>query len=100
MSSLTLDVEASCSMRAVELRTSMYGTVWAPHSSPTSSESHWVKLVALSAEGMICTSPRYVLLPFPAEIPLATMVLLVFFPTWIIFVPVSACWWLLTRATE
>ena len=35
-----LDVEASCSMMAVLLRTSMYGNVCAPHRSPISIESH------------------------------------------------------------
>ena len=29
--------------------------------------------------------------PMPAEMPFETIVLLVFFPMWIIFVPVSAC---------
>ena len=38
--------------------------------------------------------------PWPALIPLETIVLLVFLPMWIIFVPVSACWRLLVRATE
>jgi hypothetical protein len=32
--------------------------------------------------------------------PFETMVLLVLRPRWIIFVPVSACWWLLVSATE
>ena len=38
--------------------------------------------------------------PWPAEMPLETIVLLVFLPMWIIFVPVSACWQLLVSATE
>ncbi len=33
----------------------MYGTVWAPHLSPTSKESHWVKFRAPVADGMIFT---------------------------------------------
>jgi len=32
--------------------------------------------------------------------PFETMVLRVSLPIWIILVPVSACWWLLTVATE
>ena len=46
---------------------------------------------ALSAEGRTFTWPLYVLFPSPAEIPFATIVLLVFFPICIILVPVSAC---------
>ncbi len=38
--------------------------------------------------------------PWPAEIPLETIVRVVFLPMWIIFVPVSACWRLLVSATE
>ena len=38
--------------------------------------------------------------PCPAEIPFDTIVLFVFLPRWIIFVPVSACWRLLVVATE
>src|SRR3989304_241023 len=34
--------------------------------------------------------PRYVFWPWPAEIPFAMIVLRVFFPMWVIFVPVSA----------
>jgi len=40
------------------------------------------------------------LLDLPAEMPLLTIVLRVFLPMWIIFVPVSACCILLTTATE
>jgi hypothetical protein len=32
--------------------------------------------------------------------PFETIVLFVFLPTWIIFVPVSACWRLFVTATE
>jgi hypothetical protein len=32
--------------------------------------------------------------------PLLTIVLRVFLPMWIIFVPVSACWWWFVTATE
>ena len=32
------------------------------------------------------------MVPIPAEMPLDTIVLFVFLPRWIIFVPVSACW--------
>ena len=52
------EVEASCSSCAVGLRTSMYGTVWAPHWSPISNESHWVKLRASLALEEILTWPR------------------------------------------
>jgi hypothetical protein len=38
--------------------------------------------------------------PWPAEMPFETIVLRVFFPMWIIFVPVSACCQLLVTATE
>ena len=38
--------------------------------------------------------------PRPAETPFEMIVLFVFFPTWIIFVPVSACCRLFTIATE
>ena len=41
---------------------------------------------------MIVTAPRYVFCPWPAEMPFDTIVERVFFPMWIIFVPVSACW--------
>ena len=44
--------------------------------------------------------PRYVFWPWPAEMPLETIVDFVFFPMWIILVPVSACWRLLVTATE
>ena len=37
---------------------------------------------------------------FPALMPLDTMRLRVFLPTWIILLPVSACCRLLVRATE
>ena len=46
------------------------------------------------------TRPRYVFCPWPAEIPFETIVLRVFLPRWIIFVPVSACCQLLVVATE
>ena len=41
---------------------------------------------------VIFTRPRYVFCPCPAEMPFEMIVLLVFLPIWIIFVPVSACW--------
>jgi hypothetical protein len=40
------------------------------------------------------------LLERPAEMPLETILLRVFFPTWIILVPVSACCMWLVSATE
>ena len=40
------------------------------------------------------------LFPLPAEMPFETIVDFVFRPMWIIFVPVSACCWLFTTATE
>ena len=39
-------------------------------------------------------------LPCPAEMPFEMIVLFVFFPMWIIFVPVSACCQLFVVATE
>jgi hypothetical protein len=38
--------------------------------------------------------------PWAAEIPFETIVLFVFLPTWIIFVPVSACCRPAVTATE
>ena len=38
----TFEVVASCSTRLELLRTSIYGTVWAPQRSPISRLSHWV----------------------------------------------------------
>ena len=57
-SSLTLEVVASCSMVALGCLDSMYGKVCAPQVSPSSSESHWVKLRAFSARGPMRTRPR------------------------------------------
>ena len=48
-------------------------------------------VAAALAFGRTCTRPRYVLFDRPALMPFETIVLRVFFPTWIIFVPVSAC---------
>ena len=59
-----------------------------------------MKLTAPSAFGITFTRPRYVLLPWPAEMPLEMMRLDVFFPMCVIFVPVSACWRPLASATE
>ena len=52
------EVVASCSTFAVGLRLSMYGTVWAPHWSPISSESQLVKFRALVAFLWAETRPR------------------------------------------
>ena len=78
----------------------MYGKVWAPHFLPISSESHWVWLRAPSALRSTLTRPRYEFCPRPALMPLLTIFDLVRLPTWIILVPVSACWQLLVTATE
>src|SRR5690606_25518420 len=93
-------VVASCSNFADEFFDSMYGNVCAPHSLPINKESHCEKLRAFSAREPICTKPRYEFCDLPAEIPFEMMVDLVFFPKWIIFVPVSACWKLLVTAIE
>eukprot|EP00955_Chlamydomonas_euryale_P035830 350246-Chlamydomonas_euryale.AAC.3 len=63
-------------------------------------ESHCEKLRAPVALGCTCTRPRYALRERPAEMPFDTMRERVFLPTWIILVPVSACWQLLVSATE
>jgi hypothetical protein len=59
---------------------------------PINKESHWEKLRALVALFITCTCPLYEFWECPADIPLDTILDLVFFPIWIILVPVSACW--------
>src|SRR5688572_23068809 len=78
----------------------MYGKVCAPHFLPISSESHCVWLRAPSAPFSTFTRPRYVFCPRPAEMPFETIFDLVRLPTWIILVPVSACWRWCVSATE
>jgi hypothetical protein len=57
-------------------------------------------LRAAAAPFITLTNPRYEFCPCPAEMALDRMVLFVLRPMWIIFVPVSACWWWLVSATE
>src|SRR6478752_747870 len=100
MSSEIFDVVASCSNTADEFFASIYGTVCAPQLWPINSESQLVKLRALVALRWAVTRPRYVLLDFPAAMPLEIMRLVVFLPRCSILVPLSTCWWPFEIAIE
>ena len=60
--------------------TSISGKVLASQLPPIINESHWVKFLVLSALPATRTKPRYEFFDLPAEIPLDTIVLLVFLP--------------------
>ena len=72
--------------------TSRYGNVCAPHSVADQQRVALRVVARAVAPSGSARARGSVFWPRPAEMPFETIVLRVFFPMWIIFVPVSACW--------